>query len=70
MNLHNAFKRAMVINRRALPRAANCRTPWVLAWLVLGLSTAAPAWGWGGEGHRLICEIAWQQFTPTTRREV
>ena len=70
MNLHNAFKRAMVINRRALPRAANCRTPWVLAWLVVGLSTAAPAWGWGGEGHRLICEIAWQQLTPATRGEV
>lgn len=70
MHLHNAFKRVMVINRRALPRAANCRTPWVLAWLVLGLSAAAPAWGWGGEGHRLICEIAWQQLTPTTRGEV
>lgn len=70
MNLHNAFKRAMVINRRALQRAANCRTPWVLVWLVFGLSAATPAWSWGGEGHRLICEIAWQQFTPATRGEV
>jgi hypothetical protein len=41
-----------------------------LVWLVWGLSAAAPAWGWGGEGHRLICEIAWQQLTPTTRGEV
>ncbi len=60
----------MVINRGALARAAKCRTPWVLVWLVLGLSAAAPAWGWGGEGHRLICEIAWQQLTPATRGEV
>jgi len=41
------------------------------ALLALAMGFAAlPAWGWGGTGHRMICEIAWQQLTPAARGEV
>lgn len=41
------------------------------ALLALAMGFAAlPAWGWGGTGHRMICEIAWQQMTPAARGEV
>lgn len=25
------------------------------------------AWGWGDQGHKIVCEIAWQRMTPTAR---
>lgn len=61
----------MVVNRSAGMDATNCRRAVRRVLLTLAMSLAAlPAWGWGGTGHRVICEIAWQQLTPAARREV
>lgn len=38
--------------------------------LVLGLLAAAPAWGWGYTGHRVIAQIAEQHLTPDAARTV
>jgi hypothetical protein len=40
--------------------------------LALGALGALPehAHAWGFEGHRIICEIAWQRMTPEARRMV
>jgi hypothetical protein len=37
--------------------------------LVLALFSAAQAWSWGDTGHRIICEIAFQELTDTARAE-
>ena len=69
--IRGVCKRVMVINGLGDPNAANCRRRVRLALFWLGLSLiASPAWGWGGTGHRMICEIAWQHLTPAARREV
>ncbi|HYD49433.1 MAG TPA: S1/P1 nuclease, partial [Terriglobales bacterium] len=40
---------------------------WLVA-LVAGLSLApTTTQAWGGEAHRIICEIAWQRLTPELR---
>ena len=41
----------------------------VSLWLAFG-STLDAASLWSGDGHRLICEIAWRHLTPETRRLV
>ena len=61
----------MVINRSAGMDATNCRRVWRHVLLALAMNLVAlPAWGWGGTGHRMICEMAWQQLTPAARNEV
>ncbi len=35
--------------------------------LLLSLSGLLPAMVWGGEGHRIVCEIAWQRLSPAAR---
>ena len=37
---------------------------------LLGLAWSRTAQAWGDDGHRLVCEIAYQRLTPTARREV
>ena len=37
------------------------------AWFVVGGS--ADPWVWGFPGHRVVCEIAWQEMTPDAKRE-
>jgi hypothetical protein len=37
---------------------------------VLGLLWPAPALAWGDMGHRIICEIAFQELEPTARERV
>lgn len=40
--------------------------------LLLGLGALLPerAQAWSAEGHRIVCEIAWQRLTPEARRMV
>lgn len=71
MGMGGGRKWQMVINRSAGMDAANCRRVWRRVLLALAMNLVAlPAWGWGGVGHRMICEIAWQHLTPVARSEV
>ncbi len=38
--------------------------------LLLTLVGLRPAMMWGGEGHRIVCEIAWEHLTPKARAMV
>ncbi len=40
------------------------------AGFVLYALSLSPAWSWGDAGHRITCEIAWQEFAPETRSAV
>ncbi len=43
----------------------------VCACLVLtGFVGAAPAWGWGAAGHRIVGDMAWHRLSPAARAEV
>jgi hypothetical protein len=37
---------------------------------LVGLLLPAPALAWGDVGHRIICEIAFQELQPTAREQV
>ncbi len=41
---------------------------WILV-LVL-LASASPAYAWGGDNHRTICAIAWEETTPGARARI
>src|SRR5499427_7019700 len=34
------------------------------------MRTASPAWAWGDLGHKVICQIAFQELNDTARTEV
>ena len=71
MDMPGEGKWQMIVNRSAAMDAANCRRSLRRVLLALAMGFAAlPAWGWGGTGHRMICEIAWQHLTPVARSEV
>jgi len=38
--------------------------------LILLGGSAAPAWSWGDLGHKIVCEIAFQELNETARRAV
>jgi len=39
--------------------------------LVLGsIGVAAPAWAWGDLGHKIVCQIAFQELNDKARAEV
>jgi nuclease S1 len=42
----------------------------LLLWIVLAASTAASAFGWGGDGHRIVALIASGRLTPGARAMV
>lgn len=46
-----------------------CAVSLVLALGVLGLLPER-GYAWGAEGHRIVCEIAWQRLTPAARQLV
>ncbi|HEY0673254.1 MAG TPA: S1/P1 nuclease, partial [Longimicrobiales bacterium] len=35
--------------------------------LLLPVQPASSAVAWGGDGHRLVCEIAWRHLTPAAK---
>lgn len=37
---------------------------------LLVVASAPPAFAWGDNGHRMVCEIAWQRLTPGARQMV
>ncbi|MEX2283798.1 MAG: S1/P1 nuclease [Gemmatimonadota bacterium] len=42
-----------------------------MTWLVLlGLNLSAPALLWGGDGHRIICEMAFQELNESARTKL
>lgn len=41
----------------------------LLAFLWTALA-ASPAFAWGGDNHRVICGIAWEETTPTARARI
>src|SRR5687767_5141224 len=42
-----------------------------MTWLVLlGLNLSAPALPWGGDGHRIICEMAFQELNAPARAKL
>lgn len=43
------------------------RNPLVVTTVLVGLLTAGRAWAWADEGHRVVCEIAWQRLTTNAR---
>ena len=42
----------------------------VVLGLLMATGWAGQAWGWGDLGHRIVCEIAFQQLIETAKREV
>jgi len=42
----------------------------ILATLAAVAWTPSPALAWSAEGHRIVCEIAWQRLTPAARTMV
>jgi hypothetical protein len=38
--------------------------------LLFVFASAPPAFAWGNNGHRIVCEIAWQRLTPGARQMV
>jgi hypothetical protein len=39
-------------------------------WLCGAALAAAPAFAWGGDNHRVICAIAWEETTPAARMRI
>ena len=37
---------------------------------LLLLSSLQPAFAWGGDGHRIVCAIAWDELTPAAKARV
>lgn len=46
------------------------RLMWVCLVLLLGAGIAPEVHAWGDTGHRIICEIAFQELNPQARAEV
>jgi hypothetical protein len=42
----------------------------LIAMVALALAGAAPCWGWGPQGHRLVAEVAWDHLTPEAKTSV
>ncbi len=42
----------------------------LIAMVALVLAGAAPCWGWGPQGHRLVAEVAWDHLTPEAKTSV
>ncbi|MCA9776423.1 MAG: S1/P1 nuclease [Candidatus Eremiobacteraeota bacterium] len=42
----------------------------ILTTIVTLFILAAPVWGWGEEGHRLVSEIAWDGLSPGLRTKI
>ena len=34
------------------------------------VGVASPAWAWGGLGHKIICQIAFEELNDKTRTEI
>ena len=41
-----------------------------LALSLIFIGSASPVWAWGDLGHRVICQIAFQELNDTARNEV
>jgi hypothetical protein len=46
------------------------RTLTVLAWLLGTAATSSPAFAWGDVGHRVICQIAYEELKPEIKARV
>jgi len=51
-------------------RVVRNRARHILLALVVLFSLSSHAWAWGGEGHKVICEIAFRLVKPSTRAEI
>jgi hypothetical protein len=60
---HHAVRQLADACRGLLPQLRS-------ALLVLALLASAHAWSWGDTGHRIVCEIAFQELTPAARATV
>ncbi len=39
-------------------------------WLAGAVLAATPAFAWGGDNHRVVCSIAWEETTPAARERI
>ena len=57
-------------NRNARGHGHGPQVVATVALVLCGLLSASPVWTLGDLGHRIICQIAFQELNPTARAEV
>ena len=57
-------------SRTARPRQALFSLPFGLLFLLGGMMYASPSWAWGDLGHKIICQIAFEELNDKASNEV
>ncbi|HEX6902547.1 MAG TPA: S1/P1 nuclease [Thermoanaerobaculia bacterium] len=58
------------MTRRSIHLPTRLQVGGLAVFIVLGLFGSLPAMAWGPSGHRLVCEIAFQELRPTAKAAV